>query len=194
MSKLELWIPCKPTSLNQGFGNVLKVYTDMGLKGHNGFDYYAPDNTIVRAAHDGIVTFAGEDGSGGIGIVIRTNDQFEYKDGYSYFKSVYWHLKPGTLKVTAGNQVKVGQEIARADNTGLSTGSHLHFGLKPVYQGEQEWQWFNAEQENGYKGSIDPTPYMTKFYAEDEVLIISILTKLVILYKNLLENLKGRRF
>jgi hypothetical protein len=31
--------------------------------------------------------------------------------------------------------------------------------LKPVYQGEQPWQWDNVEQENGYRGAVDPAPY-----------------------------------
>jgi hypothetical protein len=47
-------------------------------------------------------------------------------------------------------------------NTGQSTGDHLHFGRKPTYKGEQDWEWWNAEQENGYKGSIDPDSYFAE--------------------------------
>lgn len=75
-------------------------------------------------------------------------------------KTIFWHLKKGTLKVTASQKVKTGDLIAEADNTGMSTGSHLHFGLKPVYQGENAWDWTNADQNNGYKGAIDPAPYL----------------------------------
>lgn len=77
----------------------------------------------------------------------------------TYAKTIYCHLKRGSLKVTAGDSVKAGQVIALADNTGLSTGSHLHFGLKPIYKGEAEWQWENLENENGFRGAINPTPY-----------------------------------
>ena len=167
--KLELSYPCVPYRVNQRFGecapNICHKYKELGLLGHNGMDLYAPDGTVVRAAHNGIVTFSGEDGSGGLGVVIRTNKKFDYKDGEAYYKTIYWHLKKGCIYVKAGQTVRTGDIIALADNTGLSTGSHLHFGLKPVYQGEQDWEWWNAEQDNGYKGAIDPEPFFTGRYA-----------------------------
>ena len=172
MPKLQLYYPCKPYGLFQGFGqcappSVCKIYKDLGLAGHNGLDLLAPTGTVVRAAHDGVVTFSGDDGSAGLGIVIRTEEKFEYKGNLTYLKSVYWHLKTGCLYVKAGQHVKTGDIIALSDNTGLSTGPHLHFGLKPVYQGEQDWQWLNTEQGNGFKGAIDPEIYFTGQYAED---------------------------
>ncbi len=158
--KLQLQNPLKEIAINQAFGNVDPKYTAIGLKAHNGIDYHAPDGTPVLASHDGTVTYAGLDGANGNLIVIKTDEMFDYKDGQAYFKTLYGHLKTGTYKVTAGQKVKAGQVIALADNTGMSTGSHLHFGLKPVMQGEQDWQWFNLEQDNGYNGAIDPTPYL----------------------------------
>jgi hypothetical protein len=158
--KLKLNYPVKNVSVNQSFGNVDSKYTSLGLKAHNGIDYYAEDGTPVLAAHDGTVTYAGLDGSNGNLVVIMTDTPFEYGDGEAYFKTLYGHLKTGTFKVTAGQKVKTGQIIAHADNTGFSSGSHLHFGLKPVMQGEQDWIWWNMEQNNGYNGAIDPTPYL----------------------------------
>ena len=158
--KLILKSPLKYWEVNQYFGlNSVSFYAEDGLRGHNGIDYHAPDSTPIYASHDGRVTFTGYDGAGGLGVVIRTTEQFEYKDGQSYFKTLYWHLKKDTIKVTGGQTVKAGDLIAFADNTGRSTGSHLHFGLKPIYQGEQEWIWDNIENDNGYRGAIDPLPY-----------------------------------
>lgn len=127
MEKLVLYRPVRPSSVNQSFGECLpslcSKYKELGLEGHNGIDYWAPDGHEVRAAHDGLVTFSGEDGSGGLGVVIRTNVEHPYKDGDVYFKTIYWHLKAGSIRVLAGQKVTAGDVIALADNTGLSTGS-----------------------------------------------------------------------
>lgn len=163
MDKLQLQFPLKYWSVNQHFGeNANPYYAQLGLKGHNGMDLYAPDGTPVYAAHDGTVTFAGEDGSAGLGVVIRTDKEYAYGDGKAFYKTIYWHLKKGSIVVHASQKVKAGDLLAQADNTGMSTGSHLHFGLKPVYQGENDWSWWNAEQNNGYAGAIDPEPYLPK--------------------------------
>ena len=161
--KLKLKPPLKFWSITQHFGeNGVSYYKTDGLKGHNGIDFYAPDGTPVYATHDGVVTFSGDDGSGGLGIVIRTTKKFNYGKKQSYYKTIYWHLKKGGIKVIASQSVKTGDLIALADNTGRSTGSHLHYGLKPIYKGEKDWEWYNAEQTNGYKGSVNPMPYFDK--------------------------------
>lgn len=170
MNKLSLSYPLNlPFGFTQNFGeNQLAVYKDkLGLQGHNGIDMSAKDGTPVYATHDGVVTFAGDDGSAGLGVVIRTNDKFEYGVEESYYKTIYWHLKRGSIVVHADQKVKAGDKIAEADNTGLSTGDHLHFGLKPIYKGEENWQWWNAEQNNGYAGAIDPKPYFSGKYPKD---------------------------
>lgn len=165
--KLELFRPVSPWSINQKFGeNANSFYATLGLKGHNGLDLFAYHGQPVRAAHNGIVTFAGEDGSAGYGVVIRTEDKREYNGGEAHIKSIYWHLIPN-IPVRAGQRVNVGDIIGYADNTGMSTGDHLHFGCKPVMQGEQDWQWNNIEKGNGYFGAIDPLPYMSHLSAEE---------------------------
>ena len=167
--KLELFYPIKnPFIITQKFGqNLNPIYKELKMAGHNGWDIVGQTGQIIRAAHDGIVTFTGEDGSGGLGVVIRTLDQREYNDGSAYFKTIYWHCFPGSFLVKAGDIVKCGQPVAKCDTTGAATGAHLHFGLKPMRQGEQDWQWFNLEQDNGYNGAIDPFSYWSGMYAED---------------------------
>ena len=185
MQKFELWYPLKnPLLVTQRFGeNLVPLYANMGMKGHNGWDIVGLEGQRCRAAHDGIVTFAGEDGSGGLGIVIRTKEKFWYENQWVYFKTIYWHLKPGSIIVKASQEVKVGDIIAQCDTTGLATASHLHFGLKPLLQGEQEWEWGNLLQTNGYLGAIDPAPFWNYYYAEDAQGRMAIMNKMIEILK-----------
>ncbi len=193
MSKLELYYPVKKPDFicGQKFGeNQLAVYKGMGLLGHNGLDLYAPDGFPIYAAHDGEVVFCGEDGSAGLGIVLRTLQEKDYKDGTAFFKSIYWHIKKGSFRVKAGDIVTAGDIMAEADNTGLSTGSHLHFGIKPIAQGENPWIWYNIEQSNGYMGAIDPTPYFNGFFAQDAQVVLGTLEKAISLLKDFISSYK----
>jgi len=157
---MKLKKPLKIFRINQKFGeNATSFYKESGMKGHNGIDFYALDSTEVYASHDGRVTFAGYDGGGGLGVVIRTEDKYPFEGKDVYFKTIYWHLKKDSLKVTGGQNVRAGDLIGLADNTGRSTGSHLHFALKPIARGEQPWVWWNVKQDNGYLGAIDPLPF-----------------------------------
>lgn len=192
--KLELCYPLAKANIIQGFGKNKDYYKKaIGSEGHTGIDFEAPDGTMVYAAHDGWVTFVGEDGSGGLTVVIRTDKKFEYNGEEVNFKTVYCHLKPKTFRIKTTDYVTTGTPIAQADNTGLSTGSHLHFSLKPVAKGEEDWQWYNLEQNNGFYGSIDPMPYFNGFYANNYTKVmdnlkmqISLLTSVVSLFKQLL--------
>ena len=181
MAKLELWMPFKTYSISQKFGETANlafyIANNIPITMHNGIDFVSP-NSYVRASHDGTVVFAGEDGAGGLGVVIRTNEMFDYKDSQVYFKTIYWHLKTGTIQVRAGQQVFVGDILAEQDSTGLSTGNHLHYGLKPVVQGEQDWIWFNLEQDNGVMGAVDPTPYFNNRWAGDAKIMLSMIANL----------------
>ena len=192
MAKLELWYPVKnPFIISQRFGeNQVPLYKELGMLGHNGWDIVGNYGQIIRAAHEGIVTFTGEDGSGGLGVVIRTQNQYDYNGGRAYFKSIYWHCKPQSFRVKVGDTVDIGTVLAECDTTGKASNSHLHFGLKPVNKGEEDWQWYNIEQDNGYLGAIDPISYWNGNYAVDAMLILSILKSMVEALKKLINILK----
>ena len=191
MAKLELWYPLKPWHPSQGFGGNAKYYASLGIDGHNGVDVPCKTGTLVRAAHEGIVTFAGEDGAGGQVLVLRTVDKFDYQGEDVFFKTIYAHLRTGSFKVRPNQNVKIGDILAESNNTGFSTGPHLHFGLKPVKQGEQEWAWENVAQTNGYKGAIDPKPYFVNFYAEHVQTVLSLLQSLYLALKQAIFTISG---
>lgn len=200
MARLELWYPIKnPFSITQKFGeNLIPLYKELGMIAHNGIDAYGAEGQPIYAAHDGEVTFTGEDGSGGLGVVIRTLEPLEYKDtatGQAFFKTIYWHCQKGSFLVKPGDLVKAGEQIASCDNTGMSTGSHLHFGLKPIKPGEENWQWFNLEKDNGYMGAIDPLPYFNGYFAVDAPRVLGTMRTMIELLKKVvgLFGLMGRK-
>jgi murein DD-endopeptidase MepM/ murein hydrolase activator NlpD len=197
MNTLQLWYPTDKFYVGQGFGKantnptVARRYDKYGLVGHNGLDLYAKTGDPIRASHEGVVTFAGLDGGAGKTIVLCTDRSYPYLEGQAYFKTIYGHLLE--FKVKAGDTVKIGQVIALADNTGDSTGSHLHFGLKPQMKDEPDSVWYNLEPNNGYNGAIDPLPYFNHYYAKDIDYIHSNLTIQVTLLQRILQFLQLRK-
>lgn len=171
--KLELYYPVKPYIIGQKFGETafLDYYKSNGVifSGHNGIDLAAIHGEEVRAAHDGIIDVQ-VDEKQGHGVVITTDKEYEYKDGTAYFRSIYWHLIDN-IPVKKYQKVKAGDVIGYADSTGLSTGDHLHFGLKPaklVPGGSiDRLETYNIEADNNMQGAIDPTLYFNGKYASD---------------------------
>jgi len=91
---------------------------------HNGVDISAPNGNPIRAAQNGLVTWAG-----------WTNTGFGYSIVISHcnnLATLYGHMQ--ALLVKAGQTVTVGQEIGLEGMTGWATGPHLHFTV--IYFGQ----------------------------------------------------------
>jgi len=175
--KLQLQYPIKPIFITQKFGETanLQWYKDHGVNfiGHNGIDFYAYHGQPIYAAHDGIA-FYEIDADQGHGVVLQTTSTFDYGEQQVFFKTIYWHMVDSSKEPqfkspveaytvnTGGLPIKQGDLLGYANTTGLSTGDHLHFGLKPCLPGEPPSQLVNIAQNNGYQGAIDPTPYFAR--------------------------------
>jgi len=124
------------------FGEDPDVYKQWGFPGHNGVDFGIPNGTNVLAAAKGVVDKVSfEDGGYGNYVKIR------HTDGSDTYYTYYAHLM--NTSVTAGQNVEAGAIIGHSNNTGASTGPHLHFGLR------------TADTSGAYKGYIDPMPFLT---------------------------------
>jgi len=96
----------------------------------NAIDFSAPEGTIIIASKSGIVISAVDSFKiGGLdpSLVDKQNYINIYHDDGA--TSNYGHLSYASLLVAPGTQVTKGQPIARVGNTGLTSGSHLHFGV-----------------------------------------------------------------
>ncbi|MFZ5470757.1 MAG: M23 family metallopeptidase [Myxococcota bacterium] len=118
--KTFLKSPLKYAHVTSRFGSrfhpVLKY-----VRSHNGVDYGTPVGTPVWAVADGTVTKAGYDRGGGNTVCVRHANSME---------TCYLHLSKLGAGVRPGARVAQKQVIAYSGNTGLSTGPHLHFGLR----------------------------------------------------------------
>lgn len=88
---------------------------------HAGTDVAAPCGRPMYAASSGTVEYAGW--NGGYGNYIRINHGNGVTTGYG-------HIESGGVLVQSGQQVVVGQNIARVGTTGSSNGCHLHFEVR----------------------------------------------------------------
>ncbi len=128
----------------QGFGESLtdmtlaSLYKSFGLRGHDGLDYSVPENTPVRAVDDGRII---QSGNGAYGITVTIQ--------HSWGKTYYGHLNQNLVSVD--QIVKKGDKIGLSGNTGISTGPHLHFGVKPE----------NSNFFNGFFGKVDPVSFLS---------------------------------
>ena len=105
---------------------------------HKGIDIGAPEETVLIAAVDGIITYVGFLGGGGYTITLSKDNM----------KITYCHVSPNFL-VSVGDFVQRGQIIAQVGpkyaygvdgniyhdsegnpTNGATTGCHLHFGVR----------------------------------------------------------------
>jgi murein DD-endopeptidase MepM/ murein hydrolase activator NlpD len=95
-------------------------YQYLGFGLHGGIDLPVASGTPIYAAHNGSICEISDKPTQGLGVVIY--------DAVQRIKTVYWHLLSFPVKI--GDRVKQGDLIGLSDNTGYSTGNHLHFELK----------------------------------------------------------------
>ena len=128
--------------ITQYFGENPDIYKKWGYAGHNGVDFGIPNGTPIIAAADGTVEKVGFE-DGGYGNFVK----IAHTDGVTKFYTYYAHLQ--STSVSNGQKVTAGTVVGLSNNTGASTGPHLHFGIKIDGQNPP------------YKGYLDPMPYLT---------------------------------
>jgi len=127
---------------------------------HHGVEFLNKFGTPVHAAGDGLVQFAGPDKEalyspwrdfyGNVVVVRHKNDMY----------TLYAHLSK--IDVQEGDEVKAGDLIGEVGQSGVATGSHLHFEVRMGGDGTDYFSTQNPElwlipnkNENGdYLGAI----------------------------------------
>ncbi len=119
--KTLLKTPLKFTRISSGFDRNRMhpiLHTEVA---HMGIDYAAPVGTPVWAAATGVITHRGPAGGAGNLVMIKHDGGIE---------TAYMHLSKFADGYKVGDRIKAKTVIGYVGSTGLSTGPHLHFGVK----------------------------------------------------------------
>lgn len=119
---MNFYYPVDPSApITQTFAQHVANAIAFGWANYNGgIDWAVPTGTAVKAAKAGTVVETLTDATG-----YGTHVRIQHKEGYL---TIYAHLL--SIKVSKGDTVRAGKIIGFSDNTGDSTGSHLHFELR----------------------------------------------------------------
>ena len=144
--------PLDTNDLTQRFAENPQVYKQFGMAGHNGIDFRTcflangfTGNMPCSSVMDGVVLETGDQGKKGYGKFVRVRHAGTSQTIYGHFSAIL---------VEKGDHVAQGDRIGITGNTGFSTGPHLHFGYRP-----DGWE---QNYDNGFKGYIDPLPFLEK--------------------------------
>ena len=138
--------------LTSPFGNRRNPFTK-GHDFHAGIDLAAPLGTPIYAPSDGVVVFAGRyDLRKSVSwwrygnlVVLRHGDRFI---------TLFGHCRE--VEVRTGQRVEQGQRIAIVGNTGWSTSPHLHYEVRRLDAGSEEFR------------PVDPRIYILNHKWRDE--------------------------
>jgi hypothetical protein len=140
---MKFLYPLPPNSIvTQTFAEHERRRELNGWTNYNGgIDWACPTGTPIKASQDGVVTVVRSDATG-----YGTHVRIEHTEGNTKYTTIYGHLKD--IGVGMGDRVSAGEVIGTSDNTGFSSGPHLHFELRKGIQ------------------AIDPAPLLVKTLAE----------------------------
>ncbi len=102
--------------------NRIEISSAYGSRGggrHTGVDFRSPKGTPIKAADDGVVTFASYSGSYGNIVKLSHGNGLQT-----------WYAHCDTMSVSVGQVVSKGEIIATVGITGRATGYHLHFEVR----------------------------------------------------------------
>lgn len=118
-----LWWPTDYRGITQLFGANPQNYTRFGLPGHEGLDIEIRRGSPIYAGAPGRVKRVIRSYNAAYGFFVH----LEHTGGYA---TIYAHLEPGTIVVKPGQFVARRQVLGGGDNTGNSSGDHLHITVK----------------------------------------------------------------
>ena len=143
--------PIEPFQLTQGFGGNAAAYKQFGLAGHNGWDLKTkyPDTPkgqrYILSSWVSKFYKQGNEGTKGYG---------KYFEVIVYLKNTWKLTYAHCYSIESFTTRFEGATMAISDNTGNSTGSHLHLTVKKGQMITGVFQHYDPN--NGYFGAVNP--------------------------------------
>lgn len=127
--------------ITQYYNENPQLYTMFAVPGHEGIDFGTPTGTPVLAPFDGIIL----------------RDVYGDKDYGNFLvvwdpvqKCALWYCHLQNLATQPGDKVRKGQVLGHTNNTGHSTGPHLHVNFV-----ETDEQGNRLNRDNGKQGFLN---------------------------------------
>ena len=117
---------------NTGTGNHYSLDFAPTNRSNSGGASYNVNQIPILASASGKVVEATSNNGNGYYVRIDHDGDGDVNTG---FQTVYLHMQPGSLAVSQGQTVISGQRLGFMGNTGISTGTHLHLGVRYKNQG-----------------------------------------------------------
>ena len=114
----------------------------IGSTNHQGIDFNPGMGAPIQVVADGTVRLAQKSDAGGYGCYVIV----DHNVNGMRFASLYGHMQCGSVAMSKGEDVKVGQQVGNVGSTGTSTGAHLHF-----------------EIHDSSDAPIDPMPWLNQY-------------------------------
>jgi murein DD-endopeptidase MepM/ murein hydrolase activator NlpD len=166
-----------------------KLYKHFGMLGHNGTDLQAGEQNVY-AAYDGVVVEKQTVPARGLGLGILTDAQYDFgAQGTHFFKLRYWHLKSFYCEV--GDKITAGQLIGVSNNTGYSSGNHLHFEMQ-LMDKDSGGHPYVALPNNGFAGAVSVEPYLNGVFAGSISTVVPLYQKAIVILQGIINALKAR--
>lgn len=106
-------------------GSITSGFGPRDGRMHEGTDLAPAVGTPIYSIADGVVIQASAAGAYGNHVTVE-----HVIDG-QMVTSLYAHMAPGTMAVSVGDQVSIGQYLGGVGATGNAQGAHLHFEIRP---------------------------------------------------------------
>jgi murein DD-endopeptidase MepM/ murein hydrolase activator NlpD len=130
--------PFASSPISSGFGQR-KAPCRGCSSDHKGLDFTPGSGTPISAMAEGVVREVNSS-RGGLGTHVIIDHLI---DG-QLVTSVYGHMQAGSVTLTEGERISVGDTVGRVGNTGASTGAHLHFEIHVKQSPVDPYDWLTS--------------------------------------------------